>query len=358
MPGPILPADFLSRIVDEAELGIIVTELDGTIQVASPKILQLTGYTERDLIGAKPRAFRSGQTPEAVYKELWRTIRTGATWKGAILNRRKDGSLFLDRETIATGVGLKGNRACFIAIHRNADVELDLRLKVARAEATVGEKVSEIDDAKSTIKTLVTMTSQQAESTSHALIAALEARDPYTAGHGRRVSLMVELVCEELDLFSRFSRDAIRLGAILHDIGKVGIPDAILLKPGSLTEPEYDVIKTHPAIGFDILSHVAKLEETLRIVRHHHERLDGSGYPDGLRGHEIPDYVKAMTVCDSFDAMTSARAYRNPRSSEEALSILTDEALGGLVDMSAVKALKRLWNNGVLSDIVRVAAAA
>jgi len=353
-----LPAEFLSRIVDEIDIGIIVTDLDGTIQTVSPKVFGLTGYSERDLIGSTPRTFRSGQTPDAAYRELWQTIRTGATWKGALLNRRKDGTMFLDRETIASTIGLKGNKACFVAIHRNADVELDLRLKVARAEATVGEKVGEIDNAKSTIKTLVTLTSQQTENTAHALISALEARDPYTAGHGRRVAMMMELVCDELGLFVTYSRQAIRVGAILHDIGKVGIPDSILLKQGKLTDAEYEVMKTHPAVGFDILSHAAKFEETLRIVRHHHERLDGTGYPDGLRGHEVPDYVKAMFVCDSFDAMTSTRPYRPATSAEDAISILTDEALGGRIDMSPVKALKKLWHNGVLSDIVKLPVAA
>ena len=237
-------------------------------------------------------------------------------------------------------------------------IELDLRLKIAKTEASLSDAIVEIDSAKTAIKTLVTLTSLQVESTANALIAAMEARDHYTAGHGKRTAIMMELLGAELGLFSRYSLEAIRTGAILHDIGKVSVPDSILLKQGSLTPPEYEVIKTHPAIGFDILSLALKQEEILRIVRHHHERLDGSGYPDGLRGHEIPDYVKAFSVCDCYDAMTSTRSYRRAMPSRDAISTLTDDALCGKLDMSSVKALKRLWKNGVMDDIQSMRAAA
>lgn len=352
-----LSAEFLNRALDESGQGIVVTDHDGRILSVSPKILTLSGYTEKEIIGATPAIFKSGQTSPVVYQELWQTIRSGRAWSGAILNRRKNGTLFLDRESILRGVTSKG-AGCYVAFHRDAGIELELRLSLSRAEARMGEKVNEIENAKSTIQTLVTLTSQQAENISHALITALESRDPYTAGHGRRTSVMMELVGAELGLFNEFSRDAIRMGAILHDIGKIGIPDGILLKPGPLTDPELDAMKCHPGIGFDIVSLALKEEESLRIVRHHHERLDGSGYPDGLRAHEIPDYVRAFSVCDAFDAMTSTRSYRPAMSAEGALSLLTDEALAGRIDMSAVKVVKSLSRNGVLRDACEISAAA
>lgn len=354
----ILSSEFLKRALDESDHGILVTDYEGTILSVNEGLVKLTGFDEKELVGSNPRLLKSGQTPEAVYRELWGTLRSGRTWKGAVLNRAKDGSHFLDRETILSGIEPRSDRACFVAIHRNADIELDLRVKLSRAEASIGHFVDETDKAKAAIQTLVTLTNRQAETTSHALIAAIEARDAYTAGHGRRTALMMELIGDELGMFDRCSREAARIGAILHDIGKVGIPDAILLKQGRLTTEEYAVIKAHPSIGFDILKLAFKHEEILRIVRHHHERLDGTGYPDGLRGHELPDYVKVLSVCDCFDAMTSTRSYRRAMTEEDALSILTDDALTGRLDMAAVRALKRLSRNGVLGDVIAMPAVA
>ncbi|MCB8932537.1 MAG: HD domain-containing protein [Fimbriimonadaceae bacterium] len=346
----LLTAEFLERALDHCELGIVVTDLDGSILSVSEKTLELTGYLGKELIGASPRTFKSGHTSETVYQNLWNTIRTGHTWKGALLNRHKDGSLFLDRETILSGV-LPSGKACFVALHQSANTEMELRVKMAKTEANLANALGKIDQAKSTIESLVTQTNRQLGCTANALNAAVEARDTYTAGHGARTALMMDLVGAKLDLFTRYSRDAIRIGATLHDIGKVGIPDTILWKRGPLTEPEYEVVKTHPVIGFDILKPVYIQEEVLRIVRSHHERLDGSGYPDGLKSHAIPDYVKAFSVCDCYDAMTSTRGYRPAMSPEDAFSILVDEALLGRLDMSAVKALKRLYADGVLNDL-------
>lgn len=353
-----LSVDQLSRILDESELGIVVTELDGTICSITPAITRLTGYSSSELIGASARKFKSGQTPTSTYESLWSTIRSGRTWKGALLNRHKDGALFLDRQTITANISGPGNRACFVAVHRAADIEMELRLKLRQVGQQLELEHEEVEEAKTKIKTIVEMTSQQAEGVSHALVASLEARDPNTAGHGARTAFLMDLVGRELGLFDVFPQDEIRLGAILHDIGKIGIPDRILLKEGPLTDPEYEVIKTHAAIGFDILRHVGGHEEALRMVRHHHERLDGSGYPDGLRGEEIPDYVKAFSVCDCFDAMTSRRSYRNAMSADDAISFLTDDALGGRIDMSAVKVLKRLSTSGMLGAVREMALAA
>lgn len=354
----LLSADQLARILEESDLGIVVTELDGTILTASPAIVKMTGYSMSELIGASPSKFKGGHTPSPVYAGLWSTIKSGQTWKGALLNRRKDGTFYLDRETITAGVSVRGNKPCFVAVHRAAEAEMDLRLKLQHAEKQLDLQLGEIEEAKSKMKMLVEMTSQQAEGVSHALVASLEARDPNTAGHGARTAVLMDLIGKELGLFERVPQEEIRLGAILHDIGKIGIPDGILLKDGPLTDSEYEIIKTHPAVGFEILSHVGGHEEALRIVRHHHERLDGSGYPDRLCADEIPDYVQAFSVCDCFDAMTSRRSYRNPISAEDAISYLTDDALCGRLHMSAVKALKKLFTSGMLGVVRELSLAA
>lgn len=142
-----------------------------------------------------------------------------------------------------------------------------------------------------------------------ALAAALDARDPYTAGHSERVSTFSVLIGRHLHL-SDAEIDVLRLGALLHDIGKIGLSDDILRKPGPLTAEEFEQIKRHPALGARILRQVPFLAPHLAIVELHHERPDGKGYPFGLRSDDIPLAARVVHVADAFDAMTSARAYR------------------------------------------------
>jgi putative nucleotidyltransferase with HDIG domain len=154
-----------------------------------------------------------------------------------------------------------------------------------------------------------------------ALAAALDARDPYTAGHSERVSVLSVAVGRALRLPDD-EIEIIRLGALLHDIGKIGVPDAVLLKPGSLTPVEFDIIRQHPAAGARILRSVPFLEPHIPIVELHHERPDGRGYPHGLRGDDIPMAARIVHVADAYDAITTKRAYRGARSSGEALQEL------------------------------------
>jgi putative nucleotidyltransferase with HDIG domain len=151
-----------------------------------------------------------------------------------------------------------------------------------------------------------------------ALAAALDARDPYTAGHSDRVSVVSVAIGRVLGL-SEDELEVLRLGALLHDIGKIGVPDEVLRKPGALTDEEFAVIREHPVLGARILHSVPFLARHLTIVELHHERPDGRGYPHGLRGDEIPLAARIVHVADAYDAMTSARAYRGARPPREAL---------------------------------------
>jgi putative nucleotidyltransferase with HDIG domain len=151
-----------------------------------------------------------------------------------------------------------------------------------------------------------------------ALAAALDARDPYTAGHSERVSVLSVAIGKALHL-SENELEVIRLGALLHDIGKIGVPDSVLRKPGALTTAEYDAIKQHTVLGARILRPVPFLSRHIPIVELHHERPDGRGYPHGLRDEDIPLAARIVHVADAYDAMTSARAYRAARPSGEAL---------------------------------------
>lgn len=170
-----------------------------------------------------------------------------------------------------------------------------------------------------------------------ALIAAVEARDPYTRGHTERVATLALRMGAELGL-NREEQELVHQAALLHDIGKIGIPDAILNKPGPLTVEEMDVIREHPVRGEEIIQSVPSLRSFATGIRHHHERLDGSGYPDGLRGSEIPLDAHLIAVADMYDALTSARPYRGPWPAWRALDLIDSQA-GIKLDARCVAAL-------------------
>ena len=166
---------------------------------------------------------------------------------------------------------------------------------------------------------------------------ALEAKDEYTSQHTEEVVRLAVAVAAELDL----GLDAIRnveLGAVLHDIGKVRIPEAILNKPAPLTDAEWEIMKTHPEVGEHILRPIQSLGGVLSIVRHHHERWDGAGYPDGLAGRAIPLGARIVAACDAYRAMTEDRPYRKALSESDARQELED-GVGAQFDPDCVVAL-------------------
>jgi response regulator RpfG family c-di-GMP phosphodiesterase len=150
------------------------------------------------------------------------------------------------------------------------------------------------------------------------LALALDARDHYTHGHSQEVTEYAVSIAQEMGLSVK-EIDRIRDAGILHDIGKIGIPDAVLLKPGRLTEEEYDCIKRHPQIGKDILEPVRCLSDKIPLIYHHHERYDGKGYPVGLSGEAIPLGARILAVADAYQAMTSDRPYRKALSIQVAI---------------------------------------
>ena len=138
----------------------------------------------------------------------------------------------------------------------------------------------------------------------------VEAKDPYTRGHSDRVSAYSVLIGEKMGL-SEKDIHTLKIGGLFHDIGKIGVPDSILLKESRLTDDEYSQIKNHPSIGSHILGDVPMFQDIIPIVLHHHERFDGKGYPSQLKGYDIPLFARIAAVADTFDAMTSKRSYRD-----------------------------------------------
>ena len=177
--------------------------------------------------------------------------------------------------------------------------------------------------------------------TVRSLASAVDAKDPYTAGHSVRVQTIAKDLGRELNC-TEYELEALEWGGLLHDIGKIGIPDAILLKQGALTREERMVMNAHPVKGEEIIKPVAKLAPELPIIRHHHEWYNGSGYPDHLMGEEIPKLARIMHVADAFEAMTAARPYRmTPLTEVQALEELR-RFTGVQFDPLVVAAFERL----------------
>lgn len=158
---------------------------------------------------------------------------------------------------------------------------------------------------------------QTYDQTIRALGAALDLRDTETENHCARVACYSVRLAQALGVSDETDLRNLRWGAYLHDIGKIGVPDAVLLKPDRLTEPEYTVIKTHSALGYRVLSDIPFLNAAVEVVLHHHERFGGGGYPHGLSGHDIPLVARVFAVADAVDAMTSDRPYKDALTWEE-----------------------------------------
>jgi len=187
------------------------------------------------------------------------------------------------------------------------------------------------------------------------LSAAIEARDPYARGHASRVTVFAQAMARRIGL-DKERLSVLRLGALLHDVGKLAVPPAVLLKQGPLTEVELDQVRRHPAAGVRMLRSLGAPREILPTVLHHHERWDGTGYPRERAGERIPLEARILAVADSFDAMTSTRPYRAPKPAPDALDELR-RCAGSQFDPALVGAFAEAWGEGELDLLVWEAAA-
>jgi putative nucleotidyltransferase with HDIG domain len=179
------------------------------------------------------------------------------------------------------------------------------------------------------------------------IAAAVDAKDPYTKGHSGRVAQYSVILARELGLPEE-EIDKIRVAAILHDVGKIGIEDRVLKKPGVLTNEEFDLMKRHTVMGYEIVRQVKQLTEMLPGIRWHHEALNGRGYPDGVSGDELPLMVRIIAVADTFDAITTDRPYQAASEFPTALDILRGHA-GGKYDPVVVDAMGSAYAKGSLA---------
>jgi putative two-component system response regulator len=178
---------------------------------------------------------------------------------------------------------------------------------------------------------------QTSQTVVFAFARAVEAKSPYTQGHAERVTQYARLLATHLGVPAA-ECEVLHRGSLLHDIGKICVPDALLDKAGPLTSEEYAIVKRHPAQGASIVEPLQSLSDVIPLIRWHHERPDGHGYPDGLRGEQIPHLVRILSVADVYDALSCARPYRDPIPHDVCLGMLRETASKGGLDAAIVEA--------------------
>lgn len=207
----------------------------------------------------------------------------------------------------------------------------------------------DLDTKNKALETAYNELERNVEAMVASLVKAIEAKDRYTAGHSERVMEYSVRIGHALGL-SKEDMRILRMGTLIHDIGKIGVPDSVLSKPDKLTAEEFDIIKLHPITGFNMVRDIPFFRDCAPIVRWHHERLDGTGYPDGLQGDEISLLVQISTIADMYDAMTSNRAYRRSLGPEVAIAELRKDADRGIVNPELVEIWARLLvEDGILT---------
>ncbi len=206
---------------------------------------------------------------------------------------------------------------------------------------SLGEIVSRVES----LLRLKSYIDEQAKSVVLSLARSIEAKRPLMHGHSDRIVKYAVQLGMSLDLREEDLQE-LQIACVLHDIGKVAVPDEILLKPATLNKEETEIVRQHPSIGENICAPLKSLRRVLPVIRHHHERMDGSGYPDGLSGHEIPLMARILQIADIYDALITVRPYRHALSSEDALETLNKEAGCGWLDASLVWKFSQICRHG------------
>jgi HD-GYP domain-containing protein (c-di-GMP phosphodiesterase class II) len=210
----------------------------------------------------------------------------------------------------------------------------------SNSDRKLGELLANQLSGLSRMYGMLTETRKFNEQMANALIEAVEAKDPYTRGHSERVHHIAMQIGHAMNLGARESEDLF-WGSLLHDVGKIGIPDAVLCKPGRLTQDEFTFIMVHPERSYEILRHIDRLKGAVPGARHHQEKFDGTGYPHALKGADIPLNARIIAVADTYDSITSSRAYRAGRSHEVAMAEIARVA-GSQLDPAIVRVLEEV----------------
>jgi len=318
----------ITQAIDYSPLVVLITDIEGVIKYANPKFKDTTGYEVDELIGQNFKMLSSGHHDNGFYKHLWQTIKSGESWHGQIYNKKKDGTFFWEDTSISPVLDWDNKITNFVAIKfditekKEADEYLANRRK--ELELEVNEKISEILDAQ--------------KASVIALAKLAESRDYDTGKHIERVQFLSKALATKLKDDEKFNEiidkdfiEDIFFASALHDLGKIKIADKILLKPGKLTDEEFNEMKNHVTYGVDILQEMVRNYPKssifimgIKIAKYHHEKYDGSGYSENLKGDEIPIAARIMAVVDVYDALRSKRTYKDSFKHQKACEMIAE----------------------------------
>ncbi len=309
------------QVVERATDGIAIVQ-DSRFKYINPRAAQLGGFSLEELMDTPFSRYLATEDLaflESTYSRDPDDAEASAIFEATV--KRKDGTL-ISVELNSGPITYGGKRANLIILRDVSDRR--------RTEDELGRTLEQLRKAMG--------------ATIQAMSLTIETRDPYTAGHQKRVSDLARAIATEMKL-SAEEIDAIRMAASIHDLGKISIPAEILSKPGRISEYEYRLIQNHPQIGYEILRTIEFPWPIAEIVLQHHERMNGSGYPNGLRGDDISLIARILAVADVVEAMVSHRPYRSALTLGEAIHEITKNR-GTLYDPDAVDACKRLFIEG------------
>lgn len=322
-----LDATMLHRLVVASPLGILVIDTQGIIRLWNKAAEKISGWQEEEVLGQSIRVL-SGDGWEK-YEELReRTQKFEVFTSLPMQATKKDGTTILISYSTAPMLNASGHVIGAVAIlydiTEKAILENNLKIQVEKQTRIIDETV-------------------------HALVTAIEMRDPYTFGHQQRVAQLAGAVAREMGCFDEEGIKGIMTAASIHDIGKLYVPAEILTRPGQLTDIEFALIKTHSQAGYEILQQIEFPWSIAHIVLQHHERFDGTGYPNGVQGDEILLEARIIAVADVVEAMSSHRPYRPARGLEAAMHEIETESGSGF-DPLVVNACLAVFRKGFMLE--------
>lgn len=290
----------LRQYKDAVDEGTIISKTDakGNIVYVNDQFCKISGYTKEELLGKPHNIVRHEEMPSEVYKEMWETLKQKRTWKGIIKNKTKQDDAYVVQATIKPIFDSKDNIVEYIAIRQDITEIYNLQDEITETQREILEKMGEL----------------------------AESRSQETGYHVKRVAEYSALLAKLYGLDEE-EVELLRMAAPMHDIGKIAISDAILLKPGRLTEEEFEMMKTHAEKGHKVFENSKReLLKAAAIVAHeHHEKYDGTGYPRGLQGEEIHIYGRITALADVFDALGSERVYKQAWEDEKIFALFKEQ---------------------------------
>ena len=325
---------FLDSVIDKEYLlktfdkNVIfsATDLAGHIVYASEAFCKISKYSKDELLGKNHNVVRHEDMPVEVFDDLWKSIKSGNSWRGELKNRCKDGDFYWVYANVEPYYDSNGEVIGYHALRQ----DITDHKKIEKLKENL-ENINEYleDEVENRVKDIVTLNKEIRE-TQKEIIFTMgtigESRSKETGNHVRRVAEYSRLLAEYCGI-DKFYAQMLKEASPMHDIGKVGISDAILNKPGKHTPEETQIMKTHTTLGYEMLKHSDKeLLQIAAIVAHeHHEKYDGTGYPEGLKGEYISINARITAIADVFDALGSDRVYKKAWSDEDIFAMFKEQ---------------------------------